>query len=148
MAARAVTLLALPGSAGAALAFAGSIALLAAALPGCSDDPVSHVYSGRMLEAARACLDPVTSIDVVDGPAPASPCAPACFVAPYPDDSGVNAVYVSTMCAPFPPAYDATGTNAACGAALAAYARNDTCEDDGGTSHPADAGDGADVRAE
>jgi hypothetical protein len=113
-----------------------------AALALACDDAVSHVFAGRLYEPARGCVDTVTSIDVVDGPAPGGPCAPACFVGPYATDAGDKPVYVSTMCAPFPPAFDTTGTAPACAVALAAYARNDTCLDDGGTTSPPAPADG------
>jgi hypothetical protein len=116
-------------------ALASSFALLVA----CSDEERSHVYGGRQYEPARGCLDGTTAIDVVEGPLPAAPCDPRCLVA-RPDDAGVRAIYVSTMCAPLPPAYDATGTAPECPAAVAAYVRNDTCLEDGGTTHPLDAG--------
>ena len=89
-----------------------------AALALACDDPVSHIFAGRLYEPARGCVDSVTSIDVVDGPTPGAPCAPACFVGPYATDSGDKPVYVSTMCAPFPPAFDTTGTAKACAVAL------------------------------
>ena len=118
----------------AAQVVAGGAAVAALALA--CDGPVSHIFAGRLYEAARGCVDSVTSIDVVDGPMPGTPCAPSCFVGPYATDAGDKPVYVSTMCAPFPPAFDTTGTAPACAAALAAYGRNDTCLDDGGTTSP------------
>lgn len=127
---------------------AGGVSIVA--LAAACDDPVSHIFAGRLYEPARGCVDGVTSIDVVDGPAPGAPCAPACFVGPYATDAGDKPVYVSTMCAPFPPAFDTTGTAPACTAALAAYARNDTCLDDGGTTSPppADGGTATDAGAD
>ena len=53
---------------------------------------------------------------------------------------------VSTMCAPYPFSFDASGTDPTCPAALAALERNDTCLVDGGSTNPLpppdDAGDG------
>ena len=108
-------------------------------LAGCNDS-ASHIFAGRLYEAARGCVDPTTSIDVVEGPSPTAPCERACFVAPA--DGDVGATYVSTMCAPFPRGFDTSGSGAQCAAALTAYDRADTCLADGGSLHPplADAG--------
>ena len=109
-------------------------------LAACSESG-SHVFAGRLYEAARDCVDPTRSIDVVDGKPPGAPCPRACLVGPGDRDSGASPVFVSTTCAPFPRGFDVSGTGAACALALDAYDRNDTCEADGGTSHPsADAG--------
>ena len=100
----------------------------------CSTEERSHVYAGRLYEADRACLDSVTSIDVVDGPLPDAPCAPACIVAPL-TDAGAPALYVSTMCAPLPPSFDVSGVDPRCPSALATYTQNATCLTDGGIAN-------------
>ena len=115
------------------IAFTAPSALLVLALVACNGDERAHVFAGRLYEADRACLESVTSIDVVDGPLPSAPCAPACFVAPI-TDAGA-AAYVSTMCAPFPPSFDTSGTDPRCAPALAAYAQNVTCLPDGGVAN-------------
>ena len=114
-------------------------------LAACSGDERAHVFSGRLYEVDRGCLDTVSSLDVVDGPLPTTPCAPICFVAAPDEDSGFRQVYVSTMCAPFPPAFDGTGVDPRCAPALDAYTRNTTCLDDGGISNLPDAGDAGDA---
>ena len=115
----------------AALAFGGFGA--------CDDEAVSHVYSGREFDEGRFCLDDVSSIDVVDGPEPETPCAPVCIVGAG-DDAVASLVYVSTMCAPYPqPPYDTRGTDPRCATALALYDANATCLDDGGVANPVDA---------
>jgi hypothetical protein len=109
-------------------------AILALTLAACSSEERSHIYAGRLYEADRACLDSVTSIDVVDGPLPETPCAPLCVVAPV-TDAAQPAVYISTMCAPFPPAFDTSGTDSRCARALATYTQNATCLADGGIAN-------------
>jgi hypothetical protein len=96
-------------------------------------DP-SHVYAGRRFVDDRGCIDPTTSLDVVTGDVPKQACAPTCLTQPHPD--GGRTVYVSTMCAPYPFGFDATGADPVCASALAASARNDTCLEDGGSLAP------------
>jgi hypothetical protein len=59
-------------------------------------------------------------------------------------DAG-RAIYVATMCPPYPAAvdFDPSGTDPACAPALAALARNDTCATDGGSANPLPADSGA-----
>ena len=83
----------------------------------------------RTFEAARSCLDPYTAVDIISGPGGEIRCAPACLVS-----SGVT--YVSTMCPPYPPLFDTTGTDPTCAAALSAFARSDYCLTDGGSTQP------------
>jgi hypothetical protein len=105
----------------------------------CSDTERAHVFAGRLYESDRGCLDSVAGIDVVDGPVPASSCFSQCLVSPPDADSGLRTVYVSTMCAPFPPAFDTSGSDPRCADALDAYARNTSCLTDGGISNLPDA---------
>jgi hypothetical protein len=98
----------------------------------CSE-PASHVYVGRFFVEARRCLGTASSLEVVDGPDPGS-CPPLCLVQKGHDAS--RAVYVSTMCGPYPLDFETTGADPACRAALDALARGDTCLSDGGTAHP------------
>jgi hypothetical protein len=99
----------------------------------CGD--TTHVYSGRLYVEERDCVATDSSIEVVEGdPAPKS-CAPACLVQRTTPD-GKRPVYVSTMCPPIPFGFDSDGKDARCAAALASFARNDTCLTDGGSSAP------------
>ena len=95
-------------------------------------DP-SHVFEGRLFVEHRACLGTTASVDVVEGEG-AGNCGPTCLTQPLAD--GGRAIYVSTMCAPYPYAFDASGTDPACTPALDALARGDTCLLDGGSSSP------------
>jgi hypothetical protein len=114
------------------------VALALALVAACDDSNTrSHVYAGRQLEDARGCLDPTSSIDVVEGPEPPSTCSPTCIVSPPDFDSGLTTVYVSTMCPPLPAApFDTTGSDPRCSTALAAYQANTTCLSDGGVGVP------------
>jgi hypothetical protein len=49
------------------------------------------------------------------------------------------------MCAPLPPQFDTSGTDKRCAAALAAYAANTSCLDDGGIANMPDAADASDA---
>ncbi len=92
---------------------------------------------GRFFSEPRGCLGTESSIDVVEGDTPGS-CAPVCLVrAKDPNADGGRSVYVSTMCAPYPPGFDTSGADPACPRALEAQSRNDTCLSDGGSTHPA-----------
>jgi hypothetical protein len=96
-------------------------------------DP-SHIYQGRLYLEHRGCLGTTSSIDVVEGEDPGS-CPALCLLQKLPD--GGRAVYLSTMCAPYPFGFDTAGTDPVCAAALAALGRDDTCLTDGGSSAPA-----------
>jgi hypothetical protein len=107
----------------------------------CKDDG-THVYVGRLFVEARDCLGTSSSVDVLSGDDPGT-CAAVCLLQPRAE--GGRAVYVSTMCPPYPaPDFDVSGKDPVCARALAALARNDTCLSDGGTTRPlppaADAG--------
>lgn len=104
------------------------------------DDPRTHVLLGQLYEPHRDCVDPTTSIDIVDGPDPGFGCSPTCVVTPIGQNGSQGGVYVTTMCGPFPPLDDTTGMPAGCAGALAALARADTCSSDGTSTSPADAG--------
>ena len=117
-------------------------ALLAAIALAVACGDTSHVYEGRLFVADRGCLGTTASVDVVDGERPASPCPEACLVQPLAD--GGRAVYVATMCAPYPFGFDTTGSDPVCPRALAAHERGDTCLADGGSSRPAPRDSGAD----
>lgn len=103
-------------------------------------DP-SHVFEGRLFVEGRECLGTTASVDVVEGDRPGD-CGPICLSQPLAD--GGRALYVASMCGPFPYKFDSSGTDPKCPTALAAFARNDTCLLDGGSSNPlpppADAG--------
>ena len=127
-----------------ALAIAATAAIAAAA---CSD-AVSHVLQGRAYIEGRDCLGTASSIDVVSGTDPGT-CAPACIV--QTTFEGGRQVYVTITCPPYPPDYDLSGKDPSCAPALAAFARDDTCIADGGSTHPVappDAGPPADAGAD
>lgn len=91
------------------------------------------MFEGQLFVERRACLGTPSSIDVVDGER-AGDCGPTCLVQLLAD--GGRTIYVSTMCAPYPFAVDASGTDPACSKALAALGRSDVCLLDGGSSNP------------
>jgi len=110
----------------------------------CDDTARSHIFSGRQYEPSKGCLDEVSVIDVVAGPEPEQPCPPRCIVS-LADDAGASAVYVSTMCPPYPVyPYDSDASgDPRCAVALALYGSNTTCETDGAVwvqAPPPDAG--------
>lgn len=106
---------------------------LALALCGCGED--THVYAGRAYIDQRDCLGTTSSIEVVEGDLADTNCAPKCLVQRTTPDGG-RVAYVSTMCPPFPFGFDTDGADPRCPAALAAFARNDTCLADGGSTAP------------
>ena len=107
------------------------LAMLVLHAAACGDP--SHIFEGRRFVEQRACLGTISSIDVVEGDRPGS-CGPTCLA--QPESDGGRSIYVSTMCAPYPFAFDASGSDPACPAALEALARNDSCRADGGSSNP------------
>ncbi len=126
--------------AGAVSATLGVAALAAA----CKGDG-TYVFLGRLYLPARGCVATTSSVDVIDGEDPGT-CAPVCLAQPRPD--GGPAIYVSSMCAPYPFGFEVSGADPSCPAALAALGRDDTCISDGGSSHPLPALDaGADAPA-
>jgi hypothetical protein len=100
----------------------------------CKDDG-THVYVGRLYVEARGCLGTSSSVDVIAGDDPGN-CNPICLVQRR--GEGGHAVYVATMCPPYPSGveFDTSGTDPACPAALDALARGDTCLSDGGSTKP------------
>jgi hypothetical protein len=101
----------------------------------------SHIFEGRLFRPDRSCLASTSSIDVVEGDPPGD-CGPICLAQPLAD--GGRAIYVATMCAPYPFAFDASGADLLCPPALASLERSDSCLTDGGSTNPlpppADAG--------
>jgi hypothetical protein len=115
-----------------ALAVAAPIACILH-MPACKDDG-THVYLGQFYNEGRRCLGTPSAVDVVSGDVPGD-CAPICLHQNRAD--GGHAIYVATMCAPYPgPDFDMSGTDPLCIPALAALARGDVCSSDGGSSHP------------
>jgi hypothetical protein len=113
-----------------------ALGLLAATLGGLAvaaacNDPEQYVFSAAPFDTTNLCLGPYQAVDVVSGGSGASTCAPKCFV-------NAGAVYVSTVCPPFPDptVWDESGLDPNCPAALSAFARMDTCFPDGGSSNP------------
>jgi hypothetical protein len=115
-----------------AAAVVACLALALAFVAACSDQ-VSHILSGRFYVEGRGCLGTPSSVDVVSGGDPGT-CAPACIV--QQNAEGGPAVYITTTCPPYSPDYDTTATNLDCTPALAAFARDDTCESDGASTDP------------
>lgn len=107
--------------------------LFAALAAACGD--TTHVYSGRLYVERRDCLGTTSSIEVAEGDLPEGLCAPTCLVQRTSPDGGAP-VYVSNMCPPYPYGFDTDGRDPRCTAALAAFARGDTCLLDGGSSAP------------
>lgn len=110
------------------------LGILGAVAIACGDP--SHTYLGRLFVEDRSCLGPTRAIDVVEGETPGS-CDPKCLLQPLSD--GGRALYVGTMCGPYPYGFDVSGADPGCPAALAAHARRDTCLADGGSTSPAPA---------
>jgi hypothetical protein len=97
------------------------------------DSAAAFIYTGRLYNASRDCLEDTRALDVLGGNEPASTCN-VCLT--QQSDAGTT-VYVASMCAPFPPAYAVRGEeDALCKQALAAKARNSACLADGGASNP------------
>lgn len=101
----------------------------------CGSTDGSHAYTGRLFLESRRCLGTTSALDAVEGELPERECAPICLVQRRADAD--RAIYVSTMCAPYPFDYDTSGSDPACPAALEAHGRDDTCFSDGGSSKPA-----------
>jgi hypothetical protein len=100
---------------------------------GCTDYQ-THVLPGQLYEAARDCIDPTTSIDIVDGPDPGTCSPPTCIVTPAGQNGGATGIYVTTECGPYPPLDDTSGSEALCTAALAAFAQGNVCASDADAS--------------
>jgi hypothetical protein len=146
--------------------FVGVAALVASAYA-CDDNPQSHVYIAALYQPASSCFGPSTSLGQVDTPDGDLDCAPTCLVLVHP--GATNDVYVSTMCGPYPSAYDTSQTDPGCPPALAAWpaeqaalasassscasppAPGDAGEDGGGDagsdSAPSDDGEASDASA-
>jgi hypothetical protein len=106
-------------------------------LAGCGD-PGSHIFAGGLFEPSRGCIDPPTAIDVVGGKDTGAGCMALCIVGSAAADAAAP-VYVSSTCPPYPHGFELSadgGASGVCAAALAAYARNDRCLEDGGSSAP------------
>jgi hypothetical protein len=109
-------------------------ASLCASVVACDDGPQSHVYVAMLYEPARACLDPSTTLAIIGTPNGSLECYRKCLVEDAPPAVGAELVYVSTMCPPYPAVItDATGTDPACQAALAAYDDGAVCGEDAGS---------------
>ncbi len=124
-----------------------AMAAIAALVGACKGD-TTHIFSARRFDPARACLDPYTAVDVVSGDDTGGSCALVCIF-------GASEYYVTRQCAPYPPLFgvsssDAGGIDPVCASAFAAYARGDTCNGDAGVIHgdggvANDAGDASDA---
>jgi hypothetical protein len=127
-------------------------AALAAAAAACIDPDASFVYTARPYDRAGMCLEPYVELELIPGAGggdactspEAGPAGPgvACLV------SSSGALYVSTVCPPYPPDYDASGKDPACPAAIAALMNGVSCAasdaaSDQGTGAPDAPNDGA-----
>lgn len=111
--------------------------LVACIMHAACGDP-SHLFLGRYYLEGRDCLGTDSVIDVVEGEDPGV-CPVVCLIDPA-NPNADRAVYVSTMCAPYPYAVVASTTDPSCIRALAAFERDDTCNQDGTSSNPREAG--------
>ncbi|MGH7437904.1 MAG: hypothetical protein ACRENE_19670 [Polyangiaceae bacterium] len=113
---------------------------LAASLLVACASPDRHVVLGQRYDVAANCLQPTSSIDIVEGSDPGLTCSATCVVTP----SGV--VYASTECGSFPSLDDTSGADPRCAGALAALINMTLCGagDDGGDD-AADAADAAET---
>ncbi len=113
--------------------------LIAPGAFGCDpDQELSHVLVGQAYQASGNCLAASSSIDVVDGPTPLGICGPTCI------EDTLGNVYVTQMCAPYPP-LDTTetadaGPDPTCTLALAASEAGIVCGADAGADAGSDTG--------
>ncbi len=126
--------LARPTRRGPALAAGVAVAtLLAGALSGafvaCGGDPI-YTYQGQRFDPANGCLERPTALDVVEGPTEPRECPAICLVRT--PANGPRTAYIAFTCPPYPPEFDATGTDPLCAPALVAGARRDGCVPEGG----------------
>ena len=111
------------------------LALLAvvATLAACDDTNV-HLLYGQEYDTQYMCMQPETSIDVVNGSDPGQNCPAECITATL---DGQDYVYITTTCPPYAP-YPAEslaqvhGPSDPCKAAFAAYDGKVECGPDGG----------------
>ena len=119
-----------------ALAKGLAAAALAASVLGACRSPDKFVLQGQRYDAVNDCVEPTSSIDLVQGSDPGLGCAAQCVVTP----TGV--LYVTTECgSSFPPLDSVTAGDAGdsvCSAAVAALQRMAVCGGGGD-----DAGDDA-----
>lgn len=99
----------------------GSLAAVALALAavGCDDAPESHVFVAAPFVPDAGCFGLSVSVAFVDTADASLDCAPVCLVAPA--TGGPLAVFVTTMCGPYPTGYDTSQSDATCQQALAAW---------------------------
>jgi hypothetical protein len=110
------------------------VALSVQALIACSG-PDARVYTARKYDAAAACIEGSIPVGVVHVESLPSTCDPVCMLV---DD----ALYVSTVCAPYPARANLVGPEetADCGLAIALLEADARCTDD--VLAPTDAGTG------
>ncbi|MFO0678167.1 MAG: hypothetical protein U0169_16650 [Polyangiaceae bacterium] len=116
---------------GSGIALAATLAVPWASLSACNDGPTVHTYAGRPYDVANDCLGTSGVLDILDGPAAetgsSTTCDAVCLVGPAASDGGTE-VYVSAQCPPFPPGFDAQGSDARCTAARDAFANKKFCK--------------------
>ncbi len=101
-----------------------------------------HLYPARRFDRARGCVNPIASLDVVDGTNPGSLCAIVCLVSTR-ADGGAPDLWVSSECEPFPPFFDTSGADPDCARAIDVYTNGPSCASDGGVLTDAGAADAA-----
>jgi hypothetical protein len=120
------------------------------------DEPGVHILTGQLYDPMLGCVGPSNSIDVVSGPSAGDGCDPQCLLV-----GDASAVYVTTVCPPYPGDYHSEAEDAAadaadpCVGAFAAYAAYDGADcppfvpdagdegDDGGEAGAGDDGGGS-----
>ncbi|HEY3816533.1 MAG TPA: hypothetical protein VGL81_05145 [Polyangiaceae bacterium] len=105
------------------------------------DEADVHILTAQLYDPSAACVGASDGVDVVNGPATGDSCSPTCLTIAEGD---ANAVYVTTVCPPFPGDYSVEGEDAGaeagdpCPGAFAAYA----AFEDSGVTCPVTEGDG------
>jgi hypothetical protein len=117
------------------------------------DDANVHILTGQLYDPVRMCVGPSSGVDVINGASTGDNCSPSCLTIASPTTSGTTtAVYITTVCPPFPVDYSVEAEDAAteagdpCPGAFAAYIDDAGCPptpDDGGDDGGGTGGDAA-----
>lgn len=95
--------------------------LLGATLLGACAESGPRIYTARLYRRA-GCLEPYAAIGLVQGRVLGAACAPSCLRMD-------GELYVSSVCSPYPASSSVEPpASTECSAALAAFARNVTCD--------------------
>jgi hypothetical protein len=101
------------------------LALLLAAGAAACEDFGPRVYTAQLFQAEPGCLDAYAPIGLVQARDLGSECEPVCLRLG-------DALYVSTVCAPYPAEASIEADTEECGAALTALGAGASCEETGG----------------